>query len=438
MTEQVLRTLMRTTDLLLAGFFSPAAVAAVGVADIYARLPARIGRGIGDGAIALSSQDTGSGAAVNRDQTVTQALVLGILIGVPFVVLGLFFARPAIALLGAKPAVARMGGAYLAIIFVTNPARQIAIVGARCLQGTGDTETPMYVNMVSNGLNIVISVVLALGIGPAPRLEVIGVGIATAFGNTFTAVALLVAIRSPRTLPGFARPENLTIARQIMAVSAPRIAEGLITVVVDFPFNAVLLAFGTEVNAAYQIGRRMYQQVIAPLSRGYSVAASIVVGQLLGDERAAEAYFGGWAAAALGLATVGTLGIVLFVGADEFVYVFTRNAETVSYATAFARAYAVAAPFAVVYTTLKGSLRGGSDTVTPFIAKMSGMFVFLLGISYIFGIRLEYGVLACYVAIVLDYLWRVALVGTGFYRREWIADTFGMMEERGSVGSDED
>ncbi len=63
----------------------------------------------------------------------------------------------------------------------------------------------------------------------------------------------------------------------------PRILEGLLTFVMEFPFNAILLLFGTEVNAAYQIGRRVYQQITAPLSRGYRTGASIVVGQTLGD-----------------------------------------------------------------------------------------------------------------------------------------------------------
>ncbi|ADJ15958.1 MATE efflux family protein [Halalkalicoccus jeotgali B3] len=39
MAEQVLRTLMRTVDIIVAGFFSPAAVAPVGLADVYVRLP---------------------------------------------------------------------------------------------------------------------------------------------------------------------------------------------------------------------------------------------------------------------------------------------------------------------------------------------------------------------------------------------------------------
>ncbi|MXR21688.1 MATE family efflux transporter, partial [Halobacterium sp. PCN9] len=43
MAEQTLRTLMRTVDVVVTAAISPAAVVAVGLADLYARFPLRIG-----------------------------------------------------------------------------------------------------------------------------------------------------------------------------------------------------------------------------------------------------------------------------------------------------------------------------------------------------------------------------------------------------------
>ena len=432
MVEQALRTLMRTTDIVVTGLFSPAAVAAIGLADIYARFPLRIGLGLGSGAIALSSQDTGSGATANRDEAITQAVLIGLLAGVPFVCFGLLLSREAIAVLGAPASVARMGGTYLAVVFATSPARHVALIAARSLQGTGDTRTPMYVNVVSNGLNIAGTVALGLGVGPAPRLGILGVGLATAFGNVFTASALLVAIATPFTGASFARPRNGVITRQLVAVSLPRIAEGLAATIAEFPFNAILLAFGTEVNAAYQIGRRMYQQVTGPLSRGYHVAASVVVGQALGDGDPGRAAFDGWATAALGVVTAGTIGIALFFGADAFVGLFTRDPATVDYAAAFARAYAVGAPFLATFVALSGALQGGSDTRTPFVARVSGIYLFHLGVAYVGGLVLGFGVEAVYAGIVLNSLWATLIVAHGFREGKWIARATDMMAARGT------
>lgn len=433
MVEQTLRTLMRTTDVLISGLFSPAAISAIGLADLYGRLPLRIGLGLGAGSIALSSQDTGSGATANRNEAITQALLLGVLAGVPFVLFGYFLGEWAIELLGAPGEVARMGGTYLAIIFASAPARHVALIGARALQGTGDTRTPMYVNVVSNGLNILGSVALGLGVGPFPELAIVGVGIATAVGDAITAGGLMVAIAGPWTDAGLARPRDLTITKQLLAISAPKLGEGVVEMGAEFPFNAMLVAFGTEVHAAYQIGRRVYQQVTSPLSRGYNVGASIVVGQTLGEGDAERARYNGWATAALVFGTVGTLAIVLVLGAGPFARVFTDDPATLEYAVDFARSYGFASPFLAVFIALSGSLQGGSDTRTPFLARATGLFGFFLGFSYLASVVLGYGVPGVYAGIVLYYAWSALVAAVGFRWGGWAERAAGMMEERGSI-----
>ncbi|WP_435156194.1 MATE family efflux transporter [Haladaptatus sp. DFWS20] len=433
MAEQVLRTLMRTTDIIVTALFSPAAVAAIGLADLYARLPLRIGLGLGGGAIALSSQDTGGGATTNRNEAITQAILVSAVAGLPFVLFGLLFAEPAIAILGAPRNVAQMGGTYLLIIFLTAPARHVALVAARSLQGTGDTRTPMYVNVVSNLLNIGGTVALGLGLGPFPEWRIVGVGVATAVGNLFTAIVLLLAIHSEWTRASFAWPRDRIITKQLLVVSAPRIGEGIAATIAEFPFNAILLAFGTEVNAAYQIGRRVYQQVTGPLSRGYSIASSIVVGQALGNGDPERARFEGGATVALGLLTVGGIGGLLFLTAEPLVRIFTSDPPTLEYAANFARVYGLAAPFLVSFVVLAGSLQGGSDTKTPFFARTSGMFLFMVGFSWLVGVRLNHGVVGVYAGILLYYVWSMVIVGVGFYWGGWASRATAMMEERGSV-----
>jgi putative MATE family efflux protein len=443
MVEQVSRTLMRTTDIFVTALFSPLAVAAIGLADLYARFPLRIGLGLGAGSIALSSQDTGSDAIANRDEAVTQALLLGFLLGIPFVIFGLAFGEQAISVLGiwAEPdqmdEVADIGGTYLAIIFATAPARHVALVGARALQGTGDTRTPMYVNLTSNGLNIIFSLVLGLGLLGAPRLEIVGVGLATAFGNVFTASAFVLAIATDWTDADFTVPRQVVIAKQLLVVSAPKIAEGLVATLIEFPFNSLLLFFGAEVNGAYQIGRRVYQQITSPLSRGLNIGSSIVVGQALGEGNPEQARYNGWATAALGLVTVGTLGLVLAVFAEPLARLFTDDPETLPTAAAFAFVYGVTAPATVLYIALAGALQGGSDTRTPFIARTVGMLVFYLGFSAVTSVWLDWGVFGVYLGIALYYLSAFCIVAAGFQFGDWAGRATDMMEDRGSVAGDD-
>ena len=438
MAEQTFRTAMRTTDVLVTALFSPAAVVAIGLADLYARFPLRIGLGLGGGAIALSSQDTGAGATGNRDEAVTQAILIGALAGLPFVLFGLFFGEIAIDAFGrlvgerTAPEVVALGSTYLAIVFATAPARHVALIGARALQGTGDTRTPMYVNVAANSLNIVGSVALGLGLFGLPRLEVVGVGLATAGANVLTAGLLCLAIWGPRTDASFARPRDPTIAGQLLRVSAPRVAEGFGSELAEFPFNALLLGFGEAVNAGFQIGRRAYQQVTGPLSRGYNVAASVLVGQALGAGDPDEARFNGWAVAGLGVLTVGAIGGGLVVAAPRLVPLFTDDAPTVRYAVDFARVYGVAGTALACFSALSGALQGASETRVPLLARVSGMFGLFLGASWLLGRTVGLGPTGAYVGVSLAYAWMALVAIAGFRYSGWAGRAADLMAERGS------
>jgi MATE family multidrug resistance protein len=430
MTEQVLRTLMRTVDVFVTAVISPAAVVAVGLADLYARFPLRVGLGLGGGAISLSSQDTGRDATRTRDEAITQAILLGILAGIPLAAFGLLFGTEAIRLLGASSETVRLGGVYLAIIMATAPARHVALIAARSLQGTGDTRTPMYINAISNVGNIVGSVGFGLGYFGLPELGVLGVGLATAAGNVFAALALLAAIASRHTTAGFVRPRSRVLAKQLLVVSAPKIAEGTVATIVEFPFNALLLSFGTPVNAAYQIGRRVYQQVTSPLGRGYHVAANVVVGQALGEGDPDRARYDGWAVAALGLATVGSIGLLLAYFAEPLVRLLADEESTVAHAVWFARAYGLTAPILVVYVALSGALQGASETRVPFLARTTAMVGFLLGFSAFAGLVLEWGAAGAYWGVALSNVWMAVVVLAGFHYGDWATRAANMMAER--------
>ncbi|MGQ4554567.1 MATE family efflux transporter [Halobellus sp. GM3] len=454
MAEQTTRTLMRTVDILITAALSPAAVVAIGLADLFSRFPLRIGVGIGGGAIALASQDTGSGADANRDEAVTQSLLIGFLGGVPFVVIGLVAAPALIGLFPASDEAVRLGGAYLAIIFATAPARQVSIIGARALQGVGNTRTPMYVNVLANGTNVILSLGLAFGIGGLPALGVVGVAFGTATANVLSAGLLLAAVYAPSSPLSYARPTDWTIGAQLVRVGLPRMAGGFTSVLAEFPFNALLLSLGGAagvpatagaapgdvVNAGFQIGRRVYQQVTSPLARGYNIAASILVGQSLGRGDAAQARFEGWATAALAVLSVGGIGALIAVFADSVVAVlgFGSSESALAYAAAFAVVYGLSAPGLALFVSLSGALQGAGATRLPFVSNLTGMFGFFVGFSYAAVEFTTLGLTGVYAGVVLAHVWKGATMVLAFRYADWAGTAAGLLRERGSVVAEDD
>ena len=264
MLNHIFTTAMRTTDMILMGYFGPAAVTAVGLGDVWESIILRIGLGLGSGSISLISQESGDNslaAKANKDVILSQVIFVSMLIGIPFVFIAFFFSEQMIAILGAAPEVIELGAQYLLIIFAAAPFRIVVIIAARALQGSGDTKTPMIVEVISNFINILVSVGLALGIGFFPEMGVPGVGIGTFTAKTLSAVifiAIFLNSKSEFNLKNPVKHWDFLLIKQLFKVSSPRIAQGLYQSLITFPFNSILLLFGTEASSAYHIARRVF------------------------------------------------------------------------------------------------------------------------------------------------------------------------------------
>jgi len=426
-------TLMRTVDIVVAGIFAPAYVTAIGLADLYGQIPLRLGLGLGAGAIALSSQDTGRAAQSTRNRAITQAMLLGFLTGLPLILLGVLFSEGFIAVLGAEQTVIELGATYLMLVLAAAPLRIVGLVGARSLQGTGDTVTPMVVNGGASLFNAIATLVLALGLGPAPRLGIVGIGLATLLARTVEGVAVTIAIASRFTDLAFARPRSFLITRQLVAISVPNFAEGMSTSIANFPFNALLLVFGTEVTAAYHIGRRIYQQLTGPIYRAINTVASILVGQALGEGDPAEARYAGLAIAALSILTMTAAGVLLVLGAHPIAAIFTNDPVTLGYAEIFTKIFGAAMLFFGIFSPFAGSLRGAGDTRTPFYARALGTFGFMLGLSALLSLGLGWGLAGIYVGLFTNFAVWAIVVAVGFFWGDWAERAASLMAEREEV-----
>lgn len=164
----------------------------------------------------------------------------------------------------------------------------------------------------------------------------------------------------------------------------------------------MILLFGTEANAGYHIGARIFRQLTGPLSRSVYTVASIILEQSLGEGDLAGARFAASAILVFSVAILSLAGASIFAGAEQLVRKFQRNTATVGYATDFTQAFAVSMVFVGVFYPLAGTLVGAGDTRTPFDARFLGVVIFLLGGSYLLGVRFGLGLVGVYVGIVLS------------------------------------
>ncbi|MFN2339992.1 MAG: MATE family efflux transporter [Halanaerobium sp.] len=441
MLNHIFVTAMRTTDMILMGYFGPSAVAAVGLGDVWESIILRIGLGLGSGSISLISQESGTNTAAakaNKDLILSQVIFVSLIIGIPFIFIALLFAEEMIALLGAAPEVIELGAQYLLIIFAAAPFRIVSIIASRALQGSGDTRTPMIVEVISNLINIIVSVGLALGIWFFPKIGVPGVGIGTFTAKTLSAIIFILIFLSSKSEFNLKNPIknwDFILIKQLFKVSAPKIAEGFYQSLITFPFNSIVLLFGTEAAAAYHIARRVFQQLIAPMHRAYYTVTAILSGQKIGGGKVEESKKTVEAMLILTVISIGSFSLLIFFSSPYLVRLFGDNPETLAIAIRFLKALSIGGPVITIYGVLAGHLNGAGNTRSALYGNLLSQTLLKLGLSYLLGVFFNLGLFGVLIALPADFFGRAFWVARKYLSDDWIAEADLMISERRDQGS---
>lgn len=204
----------------------------------------------------------------------------------------------------------------------------------------------------------------------------------------------------------------------IIRIGSPQVAERLLYAAADIPLNAILLVFGTEANAAFQIGRRIQQYMRMP-ARGFAAASSALVGTRLGADRPALADDHG--RGSLGLSTLVSLVAAVAVGvaAPVIAPLFVTGGEVASLAVTWIRVLAAALVFRSAYTVLRAAYQAAGNTEVPLYATLAGLVGGRLGTSWLLGVVLTGSLWGVYLGVGLDYVIRSAITAERFRAGRW-------------------
>ncbi len=102
--ETVLESVFAVVDVFLVGQLGPDAVATVGLTEAMLTLIYAVAMGLSIGATAMVARRIGEKDPEQAARTAVQAIGLGVLLGVPISVAGVYFARPLLELMGGSRA----------------------------------------------------------------------------------------------------------------------------------------------------------------------------------------------------------------------------------------------------------------------------------------------------------------------------------------------
>lgn len=153
--EMLMQTLLGFADMAMVGSLGAAAIAAVGLSDMPMMTAMSFFAAISVGTTALVARAIGAKKQDEANNVAKQSLLLSVIMSAIFVVLGLLLATTIIKLMGAEPDVIPVSASYFRINAWGFPFMIVTMIMNGVLRGGGDTKTPMYINGISNIVNIV-------------------------------------------------------------------------------------------------------------------------------------------------------------------------------------------------------------------------------------------------------------------------------------------
>jgi putative MATE family efflux protein len=280
------------------------------------------------GITAYVSQLLGAGERDRAGVAAYKGLLASAMLGLIGTALGVFAAPQIFAIMNPDPRAVESGAAYLAVVLGGAPFVLVALTCEGIMRASGDTRTPLLIDLCAITLNAALAPFLIYGWGPFPKLGVAGAAWASVFAQaTMVAGFLLVAARGHRAFPLARRAPGPPVRIAGMArVGVPAALIGVLFSVVYVAFARSASRFGTASMAVVGIANRIEAlQFITSVAIGTAGAA--LVGQNLGarqPERAARVIRTG---VAWNLWISGTLSALLFAWPQHFLALFSRDAD---------------------------------------------------------------------------------------------------------------
>jgi putative MATE family efflux protein len=359
------------------------------------------------GTTAQVARAHGGGDHARAHELGSQAVWLGLGIGVALTAATVALAGPAVALLGRHGHVADLAARYLRISAAGLPAVMLATAGQGYLRGISTLRRPLEIVIAANAVNVALELVLVYGAGLGLDGSALGTVIAQlGMGAAFLAVVWPLPRPQPRLMRGLAR---------IGVEIAVRTSALYVSFVVA---SAVLARIGKASLGAHQIAFQLYN-LLALVLDALAIAGQVLVGRMLGAGDGDGAYAAARRLTVLSIAGGVAAGLVLAALYSPLPHVFTSDPHVIGRLHAIWPLFAAMQPAAGAVFALDGVLIGAGDTrYLAFAMVLASICVFVP--LALLALHEHWGIVGVWAALLALVAVRLATNGARFLRRRWI------------------
>jgi len=412
MLEQLLMVAAQYVDSAMVGRLGAAATATVGATVTINWMVGSTLSALGIGFLAYIAREYGARRYDNAARAVAQSVVAALASGLLFTALTLSLAGFIPGWMNAEAAIRPAASRYFFIIYTPMLLRAATVIFGTVLRASGDTRTPMKVNLLVNAVNVVLNYLLIyptrdvtlLGLAvrmPGAGLGVTGAAIGTAVGFAVGGVAMTAALwRHPTISPrGQSLRPDWEILKPCLKVAVPAALQRFGTSFGYVAFASLINSLGTISTAAHSIANTAESAFYIP-AYGIQTAAATLSGNAGGMRD--RQYMKSVTRTLLVLepTLMAVSGATLFVLAPRMMAMFTPDADVIRLGTTVLRMVAVTEPLYGIAVVLEGIFMGVGDTMYAFACNIAGMWgVRVLGTALLVRV-LGYGLTAAWGAMI--------------------------------------
>ncbi len=419
--EMIMESVFVIVDIYFVSKLGADAVATVGITESVITIIYAIAIGLGAATTSMVSRRIGEkkpdAASITAFQAILTGIIVSVLIGLP----GAFFSRNLLETMGASKNIVDNMSGYTRIMLGGNIVIMMLFIINAVFRSAGDAAVAMKVLWIGNIINIILDPCLIFGLGPFPKLGVMGAAVATNIGRGTAVIVQFYLLFYGKKRIHLSRSHlsvNLKIMGRLLRLSIGSIGQNLIGTTSWIALVRIISSFGSEVVAGYTIAIRIVGFTILP-SWGISNAASTLVGQNLGAKKPDRAEKAVWVTGWINMILLSVIGTVLVAFPGTFIRIFISNENVIKSGVLGLRIISLGFISYGLGMVLVNSFNGAGDTSTPLKINIFAFWFVEIPLAWLLALKVGLKEEGVFIAIVVAESLMTLIAWLVFRRGKW-------------------
>jgi putative MATE family efflux protein len=419
--EMIMESVFAVVDIFWVSHLGTDAAATVGLTESLLTLIYALAIGLSIGATAMVARRIGEKNPDGAARAAVQAIFIALFVSIVLAAIGAPLAPTLLKVMGGSPWVVERGSAFTRVMLAGNITVVMLFMVNAIFRGSGDAAIAMRTLWLANWINIILGPCLIFGIGPFPKLGIVGAAIATNIGRGTGALFALTKLFRPGGRFEIHR-KHLRLEPSIMVrlvkLSSTATFQVFIGMASWIGLVRIISSFGSDAVAGYTFGIRVILFALLP-SWGMANAAATMVGQALGARDPQRAERAVWQAGFYNMIFLGAVGLFFILFAPQIIWFYTTDPNVTVYGVACLRTVAYGFLFYAYGMVLGQSFNGAGDTRTPTIINLFVFWLWEIPLAYVLAVVLRLGPQGVFYAMTIAFSTLAVVSALVFRRGRW-------------------